>query len=484
MQPPFLRAYEHSHSSAAMLVTVLRFIEYRLPHFVVLDDNLYQSNNTISGYYSKRERIEKDTVAENTMPPQNQQNDNMPAASHPETAPELKSSQGNKYDIIPNVSEARWKEIAEKYPHFPRNLDIVAKRKEAFLRLPSFVEDWVVENMLQDSRDAIMVSLIANILCTTVPLVVMLYKRPSHMLGAFTIAFTLFMYLQRFILMMHYAEHRKLFKRPYHNVFQYLLSYGLCVLFGIPPGMYRLHHVVMHHIENNVFNEDLSSTEPYQRDNFFHFLVYYYRYYTHMFMLPFYAIKKARYGMALTAFVGACLWIGLIVFGLSRHPVFTIWMGVVPGFVTGLALMFGNFSQHIFVHPSIATMPQKLKSYQFNCALSLQSMNHFDNQYAFNDGYHVTHHINSQVHWTDMPSQFLKNLEKYAENDAVVFDGLGFFDIGLHVFMGWWDSLAEHYVHFTKEKKSKEEVIAMLKVRLQPIERSNRAIQASDLKED
>ena len=121
MQPPFLRAHEQSHSSAAMLVIVLRFIEYRLPHFVVLDDNLYQSNNTISGYYSKRERIEKDTVAENTMPPQNQQNDNMPAASHPETAPELKSSQGNKYDIIPNVSEARWKEIAEKEMCLERN---------------------------------------------------------------------------------------------------------------------------------------------------------------------------------------------------------------------------------------------------------------------------------------------------------------------------------------------------------------------------
>ena len=83
-----------------------------------------------------------------------------------------------------------------------------------------------------------------------------------------------------------------------------------------------------------------------------------------------------------------------------------------------------------------------------------------------------------------MPSHFLKNLEKYAENDAIVFDGLGFFDIGLHVFMGWWDSLAEHYVHFTKEKKSNEEVIALLKERLQPIQRSNRVVNASNLKQD
>ena len=63
----------------------------------------------------------------------------------------------------------------------------------------------------------------------------------------------------------------------YHSVLKYLLPYGLCPFFGIPPGMYRLHHVVMHHIENNVFDEDLSSTEPYRRDSFAHWLVYFAR---------------------------------------------------------------------------------------------------------------------------------------------------------------------------------------------------------------
>ena len=394
--------------------------------------------------------------------------------------PSINTKSKSKYDNVPNVTEARWKEIQEKFPHFPINKDILADRKEAFIRLPSFLEEFVVKYIIYDKRDAIMGSLIMNILCTTVPLTILLFNYPSHLLGVFSMVFTYFMYLQRFILMMHYAEHRKLFKEPYHSVLQYLLPCVICPFFGMPPGMYRLHHVIMHHIENNVFNEDLSSTEPYQRDNFFHFLIYYGRYYCALFTLPVYAIRKGRYKMAIVALTGSLTWLSLIYYGLQTHYIFTIWFGLAPGLITGLALMFGNFSQHIFVHPNIATMKQNLKSYEFNCALSLQSINHFDNQYAFNDGYHVTHHINSRIHWTDMPSHFMKNLEKYAENDALVFQQVGFFDIGLHVFLGWWDALADHYVHLTKEKISKEEVIKKLKLRLKPINRTNRLVRAED----
>lgn len=397
-------------------------------------------------------------------------------SSHPPTmqAPDTKQT------LITDVSDTRWKEIRAKYPHFPPLLDINCVRREAALRLPKVVEDYLSNIFIHDQRDSIMLSLILNICCTTVPLNVYLFFNPSHMLGLCTLGFTLFMYLQRFILMMHYAEHRKLFKQPYRTVGQYFLSGFLCCFFGIPPGMYRLHHVVMHHIENNVFDEDLSSTEGYQRDNFCHFLMYYAHYFGCLFLLPVYAIRKKRYKMAAMSSISTTTWMGLIVVGLRTTPIFTLWAMIIPLVATGLAMMFGNFSQHIFVHPSIATMPQNLKSYEFNCALSLQSINHFDNQHAFNDGYHVTHHINSRVHWTELASHFLNNIEKYVANDVLVFDGLGFFDIGLNVFLGRLDVLADHYVHFTKEKKSKAEIIKELKVRLQPIRRNNRLVDAKD----
>ena len=43
--------------------------------------------------------------------------------------------------------------------------------------------------------------------------------------------------------------------------------------------------------------------------------------------------------------------------------------------------------------------------------------------------------------------------------------------MGLYVILGWWEKLSEHYVHLTKEKKSKDEIIKYLKTRVLPIKK-------------
>merc|ERR1711957_530816 len=82
-------------------------------------------------------------------------------------------------------------------------------------------------------------------------------------------------------------------------------------------------------------------------------------------------------------------------------------------------------------------------------------MNHFDNQVAFNDGYHITHHAKPYLHWTEMPFEFLTNLEKYAEHDPVVIDRTGFFDVGFNLIIrakfdpdGAWKWLIERFELF------------------------------------
>jgi hypothetical protein len=47
----------------------------------------------------------------------------------------------------------------------------------------------------------------------------------------------------------------------------HLAPYLLSPLFGVPSGAYRLHHVVMHHVEDNAWGWDLSSTEGFRRDS-------------------------------------------------------------------------------------------------------------------------------------------------------------------------------------------------------------------------
>ncbi len=67
--------------------------------------------------------------------------------------------------------------------------------------------------------------------------------------------------------------------------------------------------------------------------------------------LPAYAARKGRHGQAaLCAACAAAYWAAMA--ALWRvAPMATLWSLVVPFFVSTFALMFGNWSQHVFVDP-------------------------------------------------------------------------------------------------------------------------------------
>ena len=264
--------------------------------------------------------------------------------------------QGRHYDYCPDLTKEEWDALYKKYPHFPKNKDIGAKRLEYWFRLPAFIEDFCAKNIMKDPRDVIMLSLIFNVIIFLITLAAIQLYYPYHIVGIVSYFCVFSLFLQRFILMMHYAEHRPMIQKPFNWAGKLVLNL-ICPFIGIPPGFYRLHHVVMHHIENNVFDEDLSSTEPYQRDNYFHFLIYYYRYWTHLILLPIYAIKKERYGLALFAFGGGFSWFACMCIGMYIDPMFTFYTFVFRAFCTGYTMMHGNFSQHIFINPKINEIP-------------------------------------------------------------------------------------------------------------------------------
>jgi len=120
------------------------------------------------------------------------------------------------YDHCPDLTKDQWAELRKKHPFFPEMKDIGAIRKETLIRLPKGIEDYCVKTFMKDPRDVIMISLILNILFSVVPLTILLYLYPSHMLGLGVCVFKFLMWMQRFILMMHYSEHRQMFKKPYH----------------------------------------------------------------------------------------------------------------------------------------------------------------------------------------------------------------------------------------------------------------------------
>jgi hypothetical protein len=138
-------------------------------------------------------------------------------------------------------------------------------------------------------RDEPALVLVINILLTTLPAAVLQlrYNNSSHVLGAAYVITNYVLYLQRFMLTLHVTEHRRLFRSSSNGdssgpcsgrgsmvgerngVWVGAASWGrgwrmagwcgqalnallvpglLCLLFGVPPGLYRAHHVVMHHV--------------------------------------------------------------------------------------------------------------------------------------------------------------------------------------------------------------------------------------------
>lgn len=91
--------------------------------------------------------------------------------------------------------------------------DVVGPRGEYAFRLPPWAAKPLLR-ALQDPRDEPIVHLLGNQLLTAVPAAILLYVVgiQSHLVGAAYMVTNYVLYLQRFMLTLHFTEHRPLFK--------------------------------------------------------------------------------------------------------------------------------------------------------------------------------------------------------------------------------------------------------------------------------
>mmetsp|Transcript_4993 Transcript_4993/g.16652 ORF Transcript_4993/g.16652 Transcript_4993/m.16652 type:complete len:415 (-) Transcript_4993:1721-2965(-) len=347
--------------------------------------------------------------------------------------------------------------------------DINKPRQEYYFKPPGFVTRWL-EASLQDKRDMPIAWLYWNIMVTMYPALFLLWALPpSNLLGAsYLVGFNV-LYMQRFILAMHYSTHKRLFKKgSCLGASEFVNKFNICVVapvFGIPCNTYWLHHVVMHHVDNNAWNKDLSATEGYQRDSFKHWLWYWVRFMVGSWVeLPYYAFRKKRWDLFAGCFLGMAGTMGAYAYAHALNPITSFWTMAAPFIAVSTAMMFGNWSQHAFIKP---------EDPRCNFGLAYTVLNHPDNQKSFNDGWHTLHHVNSQLHWSEFPETFVKRLAEHAEKDSLVFDQVGFFDVGFALFTGNHGFLADRYVNIGQKKRTREEVIALLKQRLAPLKHTS-----------
>merc|ERR1719198_2429773 len=146
-----------------------------------------------------------------------------------------------------------------------------------------------------------------------------------------------------------------------------------------------------------------------------------------MLYLPFYAVKKRRWdvGFGVTICVAAYLTVFPLLYAL--HPNFFITSFAVSFVLGPFALMLGNYSQHIFVNPDDPTS---------NYGLACNHINAPFNKLTFNDGYHITHHVSSITHWSEMPLHFIQHLDAYEAGGALIFQNIAFDELTFNVFAG------------------------------------------------
>ena len=259
------------------------------------------------------------------------------------------------------------------------------------------------------------------------------------------------------ILMLHNTMHRPFLRSP--KVLDRAHPYAMSFFFGIPTG-YADHHLGMHHFEDNM-PDDLSSTMRYRRDSFLHFLVYFSRFlFLVLVELTAYLARRRRYKMARRAFLGEVCHLAVIAGAIALDWRFGVIAFALPTFSVRFMMMVGNWGQHAFINTA-----------RKNDGLSnaITCINSTYNQRAFNDGYHIGHHLKATRHWTELPQDLIDNRETYVREGAIVFRGLDFFFVSVLLWTGQWKALAKRFVRLDGKPRSDEDVIAMLRSRVHPL---------------
>lgn len=315
---------------------------------------------------------------------------------------------------------------------------------------------------LNDPRDIVFINLSLQMTLVLWPCAITLFVWQSFN-WLWAVAYWLLagvLFMDRYILMLHCTSHRPLFKRSF-RFFNHYIPWALGPLIGETPESYYVHHMGMHHKEGNL-GGDLSSTMPFQRDKFSHWLRYWGRFMVFgLFDLARYHSRNKNKKLLRRLLIGeGSFWTLCLVLGLTVSWQATLVVFIIPVLIVRTIMMAGNWGQHAFIHPD---EPHNDFKNSITCIHSRY------NRRSFNDGYHIVHHLKPSLHYSEMADEFHKNREKYGAQDAIVFEGLDFFAVWFLLMTGQKKKLAQAFVQLPgAPERNQEQIVELIQQRMRP----------------
>jgi fatty acid desaturase len=213
----------------------------------------------------------------------------------------------------------------------------------------------------------------------------------------------------------------------------------------------------MHHAEGNMLGDE-STTLPFERDNFKHFLYYWARFFLmgHIHLTRYFWIRGKK-KVALTFIFGELAWFTMFTGMATINWAAALVVFLIPMVMMRWLMMSGNFAQHSFVDITDPDNPYRNSTHITNSPY---------NHKSYNDGYHIIHHIRPSMHWSEMAQYYEDNVDDFIANDAIVFDGIR---DNQHV---WFLLMTKNYDKLANclvdhKGRSHDEKVALLKSRVQ-----------------
>jgi hypothetical protein len=238
---------------------------------------------------------------------------------------------------------------------------------------------------------------------------------------------------------------------------------SLGMFFGNVPWNFTTSHVKIHHGVNGGIGDSFYLWD-FDRTSLGDFMLYIHRVLLHMTGIS--SVKYFRVnGMTKHADL---LWKGMITYAsfgaallaITRSFSFVFWIYLQPIFCMTYFLALINIGFHGFLEYD--DKGNHIKSINASTIVDGEDD-------VFGEDDHMAHHYATTVYYRDLPAHQQLKIEEWKKSRASVFKTISIVELSIFILFGLWDELAKYYVDYTG-KMTKEEIIALLKIRATRLE--------------